>query len=221
MQITRADPNAESREVAMGRLRRAFRTALISVGVLWLILFLDLLIDLDLRAFGVKPWNVSGLAGLLTMPLLHGGFAHLIHNSLPALTLITALLFFYPTVSRRVIAPFWIFPGLFVWFIGESGSTHFGASGFNFALLGFLSLSGLLRREAGSLGISLAVFFFYGSMFTGILPIEPGVSWEGHLGGLIIGVVLAVVYRHRDLPTPKRYDWEDEDEDDEFDASIH
>lgn len=220
MRITRPDPNAEPREVAIRRFRFALKTAVVAVSVLWAILLADQLLALDLRAFGVQPWRFAGLVGLITMPLIHGGFAHLIHNSLPALTLITALLYFYPTVSRRVIAPFWIFPGLFVWFAGDNGSTHFGASGFNFALLGFLSLSGLLRREAGSLAISLAVFFFYGGMFSGILPIEPGVSWEGHLGGLIIGLLLAIVYRHRDLPTPKRYDWEDEDET-EFDREVH
>ncbi len=218
MQISRSDPRHESPAAAAHRFRVALGGVLAFVLLLWAVLGTDLLFDLDLRRWGVRPWRADGLLGLLTMPLLHGGPVHLIHNTLPTLTLGTGLLFFYPRSRWRVIPWFWFAPGLFVWFVGTPGSTHFGASGLNFALLAYLSLGGLLRREVATLALSLAVMFYYGGMFSGILPIEEGVSWEGHLGGLLTGIALAIAYRRWDVPPRKRYDWEDEEEEDDASA---
>lgn len=39
--------------------------------------------------------------------------------------------------------------------------------------------------------------FLYGSMIWGIFPTDPKISWEGHLSGLAIGIVLAVYFRKR------------------------
>lgn len=211
LQIARSDPHFESPKAA----GRRFRAALLTVGafvlLLWAVLALDLILEFDLRSWGVRPWTAAGLVGVFTMPLLHGGPTHLLHNTLPALMLGTALLYFYPQTRWRVLPWFWLLPGLFVWFSGAHGSTHFGASGLNFALLGYLGLGGLLRRDVATLAVSMAVMFYYGGMLSGVLPIEEGVSWEGHLGGLLTGIALAVGYRRRDIIPRKRYDWEDED----------
>jgi membrane associated rhomboid family serine protease len=215
MLLERPDPQAETLKEASARFRTALDRVLVFVAVLWAILLVDELTSLDLRGFGVRPGAAEGLVGLLTMPLLHGGFVHLLKNTLPTLTLGVALYYFYPHTSRRVLPWFWLFPGLFVWVVGEAGSTHFGASGLNFALLGFVGLGGLLRRSAPVLALSLAVLFYYGGMLSGVLPIEPGVSWEGHLGGLLIGVVLAVWFRREDIPPRRRYDYEDDDDSEE------
>lgn len=213
MQIPRSDPQHESPRDA----GRRFRAALVTVGAfvlaLWALLALDLAFELDLRRYGVRPYQPAGLLGLVTMPLIHGGPVHLLHNSLPTLLLGTGLLYFYRRSRWRVLPWFWLAPGLFVWLVGAPGSTHFGASGLNFALLGYLALGGLLRREVATLAVSMAAMFYYGGMLSGILPIEEGISWEGHLGGLLTGIGAALAYRRWDLTPRKRYDWEDEDDD--------
>ena len=209
--IDRVDPDAVNVNQVRQEFRRSVAIALSFVALLWIILIVDVVVDFPLPSLGVRPHAAGGLVGLLTMPLLHGGPAHLIHNSLPGLTMLASLLFFYPKSSLRVLPWMWIVPGLFVWVVGDAGSTHFGASGLNFALLGYVGLGGLLRKSAPPLALSLVTLFLWGGMLSGILPMEEGISWEGHLGGLITGLFLAVVFRRWDIPPAKRYDWEDEE----------
>lgn len=178
---------------------------------MWAIVLIDSVLGLELARFGVRPRTLEGLLGLLTMPLLHSGVDHVLANTLPIAVLGTALLWVYPRTAAGVLFWSWVGPPLFVWLIGGSHSVHVGASGLTFALLSYLGLGGLLRLEAKSLAVSLLVIFYYGGMLTGILPITPGVSWQGHLGGLLVGIALAMKFRRHDMPARKRYDWEYEE----------
>lgn len=64
------------------------------------------------------------------------------------------------------------------------------------------------------MALALLVTFLYGSMVWGIFPLRERVSWEGHLMGLIAGIVLALFYRNEG-PQRKKYSWELEEETDE------
>ena len=75
-------------------------------------------------------------------------------------------------------------------------------SGVIYALSGFLFVSGVLRKYRPLQGISLFVAFVYGSLIWGIFPMEAHISWEGHLSGLIVGVILALIYRRRGPQAP-------------------
>jgi hypothetical protein len=60
----------------------------------------------------------------------------------------------------------------------------------------------------------MIAFLFYGGMLLTVLPQEPGVSWQSHLGGALAGVLAALLFRRLDPALPrKRYSWEDEEED--------
>jgi len=120
--------------------------------------------------------------------------------------------FFYPRTAPKVMPWLLFAPSMMVWLIGRAGSNHIGSSGLIFAMLGFVLLSGLLRRDARSLSLTLAVAFYYGGMLGGIVPQDPHISWEFHLSGLLIGMFFAVRYRHLDHLPRKHYDWEDEEE---------
>jgi hypothetical protein len=93
-------------------------------------------------------------------------------------------------------------------------SFHVGASGLGFGLLSFVFTIGVLRWERQAIALAMIVSFLYGSMIWGIFPYDASVSWETHLSGALIGIVLAFALRWFDPPRPrKRYSWEDEEQD--------
>jgi len=53
------------------------------------------------------------------------------------------------------------------------------------------------------------VFFLYGGMIWGIFPTKPGISFESHFFGALLGVILAILLKDRDpAPPEKTYSWE-------------
>lgn len=210
MHLGKPDPRFTHSKRAQRNFRLALKTALIVTGILWLILIIDSFFNLGLTRFGLRPGHIAGLAGLLTAPLLHGGAQHMFSNTAPLIVSLTTILFLYPKSSMRVIPIIWIGSGMLAWLIGRP-SLHFGASGFVYGLLAFVFVSGILRLEMRSVAVSVMVWFLYGSMIWGVLPIRPHMSWELHLSGAILGVALAIVFRHWDLTPVKRYEWEDDD----------
>lgn len=186
------------------------RLPLLWISILWAIHLLGWAASLDLGRLGVYPRRVDGLIGILSAPLIHGSFDHLLSNSLPLFFLLAGLGYFYRRERWAVILVSFLAPGLWVWVAGRS-SFHIGASGMVYSLAFFVFFSGVFRRDAQAIALALSVALLYGSMVWGIFPIEPGVSWESHLFGAIAGVILAYYFRsHR--PPPRRYSWEDEPE---------
>ena len=158
----------------------------------------------------MRPGSVSGLLGILTAPLLHGDLGHLFNNSIPLLVASTAMLYLYPSSSLRVFPFVWLGSGALGWLIGRP-SIHIGASGLLYGLLAFVFFSGVLRRDMRSVSVSLVIWFLYSTMIWGIFPIRPNMSWELHLSGAVIGVLLAWVYRKRDQVPLKKYTWDYDD----------
>ena len=210
MHLGKPDPRYTSSALAQRNFKLALKIALIMTAFLWLILIIDSLLGLGLARFGLRPGHLKGLIGVFTAPLLHGGAEHMFSNTAPLIVSITTVLYLYPRSSMRVIPIIWLGSGLLAWFIGRP-SLHFGASGFVYGLLAFVFISGILRLDMRSVAVSVMVWFLYGSMIWGVLPIRPNMSWELHLSGAILGVVLAIVFRRWDVTPIKRYDWEDDD----------
>jgi membrane associated rhomboid family serine protease len=183
--------------------------------VLWLIFWADHLFPgIDFYKFGVLPKSVDGLLGILTMPLIHSKteINHIVNNSLPIAILTAYLIFFYREIAFKVFLFSWLGTGLMVWVFAQNhGGYHIGISGLIYALAGFLFVSGVLRKFLPLQAISLFIAFFYGSMIWGILPMDEKISWEGHLMGLLIGVLLAYVYRNQG-PTRPKFQYEIEKE---------
>jgi membrane associated rhomboid family serine protease len=210
MHLGKPDPRYTSSPRAQRNFKLALKIAFYLFCLLWIILIIDNVLGLGLIRFGLRPRQLEGLIGLFTAPLLHGGAEHLFSNSLPLLISMTTILYLYPRSAVRVIPLIWIGSGLLGWFIGRD-SLHFGASGFVYGLLAFVFISGILRLDMRSVAVSVMVWFLYGSMIWGVLPIRPNMSWELHLSGAILGVALAIVFRRWDITPVKRYTWEDDD----------
>lgn len=210
MQLDKPDPEFISSRRAQKNFSMALRVTLATVAVVWFVWISDAYLGLGLNRYGLRPRDLQGLLGVFTAPLLHGDLEHVFSNTLPLIISLTAMLYIYPNSSIRVLPMVWLGTGLLAWFIGRP-SMHIGASGFVYGMLAFVFLGGVFRQDMRSVGVSLAVWFLYGSMVWGLLPIRPNMSWEMHLSGTILGVVMAVLYRNWDRVPIKRYEWEDDD----------
>lgn len=167
----------------------------------------------DWRGWAVAPLNATGLWGLLGAPLLHGSVEHLGANAVALLILGTLAGSVYPKATLRALPLLWLGSGLGAWLLGDIGSHHLGASGVTHGLMFLVFVLGLLRRDRAAIAAGMIAFLFYGSMLMTILPHEPGVSWQSHMGGAAAGVIAALLFRHADPMAPrKRYSWEDEEE---------
>jgi membrane associated rhomboid family serine protease len=210
MALGRPEPRYTHGKQAKANFRLALKVSLLFLAALWLVFLLDSLLGLKLIRFGLRPGSLPGLVGVVTAPLLHGNVEHILSNSMPLIVSLTAILYFYPYSSIRVIPLIWLGSGLLAWLIGRP-SMHIGASGFIYGLLAYVFLSGILRKDMRSVAVSLLVGFLYGSMIWGVLPIRAHMSWELHLSGAFMGVFLAFVYRKWDRVPLVRYAWEDDD----------
>jgi membrane associated rhomboid family serine protease len=209
MQVDIPDPEYTSSERARANFWLAFKIALGFVALIWLIDVANWALGLDLRSFGVRPRQLAGLPGILLAPLLHGGPLHLAANSAPLLVLGTGMLYLYPGSALKVLPAIYLGPGIAVWLLAAGGN-HIGSSGLIYGLLAYVFVAGVIRFDRRAIAAALLVAFLYGSMVWGVLPIQPGVSWESHLAGALIGLVMAIALRRLDVPPRKRYSWEDE-----------
>lgn len=180
------------------------------VGALWVIRLSETVLGVSLGVLGVRPGEPGGLVGILTAPLVHGSFRHLLANTPPLLFLGTTMLYGFPRASRTALPLIWLGAGLGTWLFARE-ATHIGASGITHGMLVFVFVAGVLRRDRLSIALALAVAFLYGGMIWGVLPVEPEVSFESHLFGALSGLAAALLLKRADpMPPRRRYDWERE-----------
>jgi membrane associated rhomboid family serine protease len=168
---------------------------LLLLVLIWLIFIIDQSFNLQLFEFGIYPKRWQSLLGLAFSPLIHGDIKHIGNNSFPLFVLMSVIYFFYPRNARPVLWFSWIFSGVMVWLFARE-SYHIGASGLIYAFASFIFFSGLLRSNANLLAVSLLVVFLYGGLVWGLVPIEEKVSYEGHISGGVIGLLLALYFRN-------------------------
>ena len=170
------------------------QTTILSVFVssFWIIEFVDRFFFRGwLDRFGIAPHQLIGLRGILFAPFLHGNFPHLIANTVPFLILGWLVMlqetsdFWIVTIITMIVG------GLGVWLFAAPGSLHIGASGLILGYLGFLLLRGYFQRNFASILLSIVVGVLYGGLIWGVLPTQPGISWQGHLFGFLGGVLAA------------------------------
>ena len=175
--------------------------------LLWIIYLVTYLFDIYPYKLGVLPRNLSGLVGVFTSPLIHGGFSHLVSNTAPLILMGLGIFYFYTKVAYKVFTIIYFGTGILVWIFGR-GVYHIGASGIIYGFVSFLFFSGIFRKDNRSIALALVVIFLYGGLIWGVLPVEKGVSWESHLFGAIVGLISAFIFKKVD--PPKKYEWEDE-----------
>lgn len=164
------------------------------VATLWAVEIVDAVVfQGGLDEFGIHPRSGFGLVGVLTSPLLHGGYGHLASNTVGLLMFGTLVALWSRREFALVTLASLVVGGLGVWLIGESGSNHIGASGLVFGYFGYVLTRGWYERKFWSISVSIVIALMFGSLLTGAIPglAGWGISWEGHLFGLIGGVLVA------------------------------
>jgi len=188
-----------------------FLIPLVFPGILWIIHLLSMVLQVDINRMGILPRKPVGLLGIITSPLIHADYSHLISNTIPLIILGWIIFFFYPKVSYLLFALIYFFTGILVWIFARQ-VYHIGASGVVYGLVSFLFFSGIFRRDNKSIALALVITFLYGGLVWGMIPGWKGISWESHLFGAITGLIAAYLLRKID-PPKKKYEWEDEPDD--------
>jgi len=159
------------------------------VGIIWLVFVADLLLPLE--KFGLVPRTMQGLFGVVAMPFLHADLTHIIGNTIPLIVTL-ALLAGSRANSGQIVIFIAVLAGLGLWLFGRE-ARHIGASGLVFGLIAFHVFAGIFERRFVSILLSGVVCVLYaGTLFRGVLPMQPGVSWDGHLIGAAAGVFVAL-----------------------------
>jgi membrane associated rhomboid family serine protease len=180
------------------------------VLLFWMVEIVEVSTSLSFVKLGVYPLHWKGLPGILFSPFIHSSFNHLISNSIPFFILMVMLIYYYRRISYQIFFLLYFLSGLLVWFAGRE-AWHIGASGVVYAMASFHFVSGVIRNDVRLLTFSVVVVFLYGGLIWGIFPIDPKISWEGHLWGAVSGVALAFYYRKYIIRRDK-FDWEEDEE---------
>ncbi len=168
------------------------------VALLYGVELVDSLVGHRLDGFGVRPRQEDGLDGIAFAPLLHLGWGHLLANTLPLLVFGFLILLAGVTRWLAVTAVVWVVGGVGTWLTGQPDSVHIGASVLAFGWLVYLLLRGVFSRRAGQVLLGLVLLLVYGGLLLGVLPGQPGVSWQGHLFGAVGGGLAAWWWGVRD-----------------------
>ncbi len=183
-------------EIDLAEARKAFFLMVGFIGLIWLLQVFNWAdhyrLDYD---YGVVPRSIGRLPEIFTSPFLHFNWDHIEGNSGPLF--VFGLLAAYRGVLRfggvtLVVA---ITSGLAVWLFQSSGSVTVGASGLIFGYFGYVLARGLIDRNLVDALAAVVMALSYAYILTVAIPGTPGVSWIGHLGGLVGGIASGWVFR--------------------------
>lgn len=186
--------------------------------LIWVVFWFEVRFSFNFSKYGIYPHTTKGLRGIVFSPFIHGGVMHLYHNTTPLFVLSAALFYFYRKIAWKVILLGVLVSGFLTWCLGRP-SYHIGASGLIYVLISFCFFKGLLSSHYRLVALSLLIVFLYGSMIWYALPLEQGVSWEGHLSGLVTGLIFAFIFR-KHLAKPKKYVWEQDSYNEDMDPFL-
>jgi len=158
------------------------------LGIMWVVVILDQLPYLHLERHGIHPRTAAGLLGIAFAPFLHGGFNHVMVNSIPFLVLGGTILTGGVRVFWKVTLFVALAGGFGVWLCAGKSTNHIGASGLIFGYLGFLLARGFFERSLLWMVVAVVTLIAYGGVLVGMLPLHADVSWQGHLFGFLAGV---------------------------------
>ena len=188
------ESESDGLQLTRRHLVESIRFPIIAVTILWLVHLWQVTDGFDPGAYGIMSRRAWGLRGIVTAPLVHGSWAHLISNTLPLFVLTFISLYFYRKVAMRAFWLIYFLTGISVWMFARPVS-HIGASGVIYGLVAFMFWNGIFRRSLRSIILAAIVMLLYSGMFLGVLPDQEGISWESHLIGSLAGIFAAFLFK--------------------------
>lgn len=181
------DSENDSLELTQRHFYESIRFPLTVVLTIWLVHLYQNVGNWDPADYGIMSRRLWGLPGIVTGPLVHGSWKHLISNTFPLFVLTAMAMYFYKKVAMRAFWMIYFLTGISVWLLARPVS-HIGASGVVYGLVSFIFWNGIFRRSLRSIILAIVVMLVYSGMFVGVLPDQEGISWESHLLGSIAGI---------------------------------
>lgn len=174
----------------------AAKIVFVFIAILWGVEVVNMfLFGGSLTSFGILPRSFIGLPGIIFWPFIHANFHHLLSNTTGLAVMGWFLALHGKEKFIKLSAFISVLSGTMVWLFAFTVGFHVGASGLLCGYFGYLVMHGLIKRSQMSILISIFLIIMYGgSMVFGIMPIFPGVSWEGHLFGLIAGIAAVFIF---------------------------
>ncbi len=188
------ESDSDSLELTRRHFIESLKFPLLAVAFLWLVHAWQMVDNFDPGMYGIMSRKVWGLRGLVTGPLVHGSWKHLISNSVPLFVLTFISLYFYRKVAMQAFWLIYFLTGAAVWLFARPVS-HIGASGVVYGLVAFIFWNGIFRRSLRSIVLAAIVMLLYSGMFMGVLPDQEGISWESHLLGSLVGIFVAYLFK--------------------------
>ena len=148
----------------------------------------------DFSRWGIRPGSHDSVLGILQSPLAHANMEHLLSNVSSLFIVLLFLGVFYTRIFIQVLSLSWLLTGLVLFLFARNQFAHIGASGVVYAVTGFLIFTGFWTGNAARKTVAMILILFYGSMFWGLFPLDPKVSWDGHLSGLSVGLILSLLF---------------------------
>ncbi|MFE0082285.1 rhomboid family intramembrane serine protease, partial [[Kitasatospora] papulosa] len=170
------------------------------VALLWLLEGIDTATGHSLDTYGVSPREPAELADIVPSAFLHSGWEHVASNSVPLLVLGFIAALGGTGRFAAVVLTVIVTSGLGVWLTAPPHTVTLGASGVVFGLFGYLLVRGFVDRRPVDVVVGVVIAAVYGSLLWGVLPTDSGISWQGHLFGLVGGVAAAFVFRRPRRP---------------------
>lgn len=140
--------------------------------------------------FGLKPRTLSGLIGIVFHPFFHSDWKHLAANMAISVWLFPVLMAYLQEKFLKFFFSLWLTGGILIWLFGRS-AIHIGESGWLYGFASYLFWLGIFTRTRQHLALSALTILFLSSLFIGLFPIDPKISWESHLYYAITGLVFA------------------------------
>lgn len=170
---------------------------LTTLAGMWLLEGIDYVVGGQLDRYGIRARDTGDLPEIFTAPFLHGNFEHLMANTIPfaVLGFLAALRGPGKFLLMNLIVI--VVGGLGVWFTGPPDSETLGASILVFGYFGYILGRGIFERHLGDGLIAIVVVVLYGGIVYGVVPTDARISWQGHLFGLIGGLIAAFLLRRR------------------------
>jgi membrane associated rhomboid family serine protease len=187
-------------------IRRNFTFIFVLLGSILAVFLFEFVSPEEVLSHGLVPRTQRGLVGVVTMPFLHANLAHLCANLASLVVLLAFMLAFHSQKLIVDVILIAVVGGLLLWLFGRS-AVHIGASGLIYGLAGFMVAAGISQRRFMEVVGALAVAVLYGnSLFWGLLPLHPGISWDGHLAGAVGGVIVGLTISKTPKPSSRSND---------------